>query len=182
MKMLKEHANSIALCLFELVVGILLLLNPIGFTSGIIKIVGVALIVLGIIEIVKYFKESIKEASRGQTLVKGLISVLTGGFCAFKTEWFIITFPVLTIIYGIVILLTGITKVQLAVDMLRLKYRQWFWAAINAVISIICSIVILKNPFTSTAILWNFTGVTLIVECVFDILTLTIGKKEVNNE
>ena len=53
MKSLKENANSIALCLFELVVGILLMINPIGFTSGIIKIAGVVMLALGVVEIVK---------------------------------------------------------------------------------------------------------------------------------
>lgn len=181
MKTFKENINNIALCLFEFIVGILLLINPIGFTSGIIKIIGFVLIILGIIEIVKYFKESVKEASIGQTLVKGLLSVLAGGFCAFKTEWFVVTFPVLTIIYGIIILITGIGKVQLTVDMLRQKNKKWFWAAINAFISIICAIVILNSPFSSTAILWIFTGITLIFEGVLDILTMVMKKNEEGN-
>lgn len=174
MKTLKENVNNMALCLFELIVGILLLINPIGFTSGIIRITGLVLIVLGIIESVKYFKESVKEAALRQTLVKGLVFILAGGFCTFKTDWFVVTFPVLTIIYGIVILLTGIGKVQLTVDMLRQKNKKWYWAAINAVISIICAIVILNSPFTSTAVLWIFTGITLIFEGVLDMLTMVI--------
>ena len=114
----------------------------------------------------------------------GIIFILAGGFCVFKTEWFIITFPVLTIIYGVVILMTGIGKVQLAVDMLRRKNHKWFWAAINAVVSIICAIIILNNPFTSTAVLWIFTGVSLLVEGVLDIVILMIGEnfKEMTDE
>lgn len=181
MNAFKENANSIALCLFELIVGILLLINPIGFTSGIITITGLVLMAFGIIEIVKYFKESLVEAAIGQTLVKGLVFILAGGFCTFKTEWFVRTFPVLTIIYGIVILLTGISKVQLTVDMLRRKNKKWFWAAINAVISIICAIVILNSPFTSTAVLWSFTGITMIFEGVLDVITMIIKKNEEGN-
>ena len=37
MKSLKENANGIVLCLFELIVGILLLINPVSFTAWIIK-------------------------------------------------------------------------------------------------------------------------------------------------
>lgn len=177
MKSLKEHINGIVLCLFELIVGILLLINPISFTTWIIMIAGIFLIILGFIEVVKYFRTSTEEASLGQALAKGLLFLLAGGFCVLKTEWFIVTFPVLTIIYGIIILVTGIVKIQLMADMLRQKNKKWFWAAINAIISIICSIVILKSPFTSTMFLWMFTGASLIVEGILDIVTLIMWKK-----
>lgn len=177
MKNVKEKTDGIVLCLFELIVGVLLLINPVGFTSGIIKVTGIVLIVLGIIEIVKYFKTSAEEAALEQRLVKGLVFVLAGAFCTFRTQWFILTFPALTILYGVMILLSGLGKVQLTVDMVRRKNKNWFWAAINAGVSIVCAIVILNNPFTSAAVLWGFTGASLIVEGVFDIITFFSGKK-----
>lgn len=177
METVKEKANGIVLCLFELIVGVLLMINPVGFTAGIIKATGIVLMILGLIEIVKYFKMSAEEAFLGQTLVKGLVSVLSGAFCTFKTEWFIVTFPVLTILYGVVILLAGLGKIQLTVDMLRRKSKNWVWAAINAVISIVCAVVILNNPFTSTTVLWVFTVVSLIVEGIFDMITFFVKGK-----
>ena len=174
---MKDLVFGIVFCLFELAVGILLLIKPVGFTSWIIKAGGIVLIVLGLVEVVKYFGSSTKEATLGQTLAKGLLSVLAGGFCFLKTEWFVITFPALTILYGIATLVGGIGKIQLMVDMIRQKNRKWFWAAISAVLSIVCAIVILKSPFTSTAALWLFTGCSLIAESVFDFIALFFGKK-----
>lgn len=184
MKFLKEHTNDIVLCLFELIVGILLLINPAGFTTWIIMIAGIVLMILGLVEVVRYFRTSALEASLGQTLAKGLIFLLAGGFCAFKAEWFVLTFPVLAMIYGVVILLTGIGKVQLTVDMIRRKNKKWFLAAISAIVSVVCAVVILKNPFASATVLWIFTGITLIVECVLDIVTMIIGgrRSKANNE
>lgn len=172
MKALKEKANGIIFGIFELIVGLLLLINPAGFTSAIIIMAGIALMVLGLVEIIRYFRTGAVEAAKSQMLVKGLVAVLAGAFCAFWTEWFIITFPVLTIIYGVVILITGMGKIQLTVDMIRLKSKKWFWAAINAAISVICAVVILRAPFASTAVLWIFTGATLMVEGVFDLITI----------
>lgn len=177
MKALKEKANGIIFGIFELIVGLLLLINPAGFTSAIIMVAGAVLMVLGAFEIIKYFRTSAVEAACGQMLVKGLVAVLAGGFCAFRTEWFIVTFPVLTMVYGVVILITGMGKIQLTVDMIRLKSRKWFWAGLNAAISIICAIVILKAPFASTAVLWMFTGATLMVEGVFDLITIFTDRK-----
>ncbi len=182
---MKNTLNGIVLCLFEIVVGILLLINPISFTTGIITVAGVVLIILGVISIIKYFKTEAKQAAVGQYLMKGLVSLLAGTFCTFNSHWFIATFPVLTILYGVVVLVTGLGKIQLTVDMIRMKSKKIFLAIISAVISIACGVVILNNPFTSTAVLWMFTGITLLVEAVIDFITLIVsgkGKKTADNE
>ncbi len=179
MKTLKRNPNGVMLCLFEVLVGILLLINPVGFTSGIIITAGIVLMVIGLISIIKYFRMDAKEAAIGQLLTKGLISLLGGAFCALRSQWFIVTFPVLTIVYGAAILVAGLGKVQLTVDMLRQKHKKWFLAAISAVISIVSAVVILGSPFTSTVVLWMFTGITLIIEAILDVVALFVsGSKE----
>ena len=173
-----EETGNVMMCLVEVLIGILLLINPIGFTSGIIIGIGCLLIIIGAADVFKYFKMEVGEAALSQSLAKGLMAIVAGMFCALNTQWFIATFPILTILYGVLILVTGFMKVQLTVDMLRLKYKRWFLAAINALISIVCAIVILKSPFTSTAVLWMFTGASLIVEAVFDVITIVVRKRD----
>lgn len=177
MKALKENLFGIVLCLFELVVGVLLLINPVGFTSGIIVISGVVMLAFGVIEAIRYFRTDSREASMTQSLTKGILLLLAGLFCVLKTEWFLAAFPVLAMIYGVVILVTGVGKIQLTVDMLRRKSKKWYWAAINAAVSIVCAAIILRSPFTTTAVLWVFTGISLIAEGVLDVLTMIMGKK-----
>ncbi|MBE6958691.1 MAG: hypothetical protein E7447_06040 [Ruminococcaceae bacterium] len=46
--MLKRNLSSMAMSLVEVIIGILLLVNPIGFTSGIIIAFGIVLMVMGI--------------------------------------------------------------------------------------------------------------------------------------
>ena len=100
-----------------------------------------------------------------------------GLFCALKSEWFIATFPLLTVIYGVVTLMTGLSKVQWAIDMLRQKQKYWFVALIGALLTLVFAVLILCNPFSSTAILWTFIAISLIVEAVMDILAFVFGKK-----
>ena len=178
MKALKEHLTPIVFAIFELVVGILLMINPVNFTVGIITAAGVVLILYGIISIIKYFRMDAKTASAGQTLAQGLCMMLVGAFCTLKSEWFIATFPVLTMIYGVITLFAGMRKIQLTVDLLRLKNKKWFWGAISAAVSIVCAVIILNSPFTTTAVLWMFTGISLIIEAVFDCVTVIMGVKE----
>lgn len=178
MSTLKRSMNGIIMSLVELIIGILLLINPVGFTSGIIIVFGIILMFCGLVNIVKYFRAEPEDAAAKQLLAKGLAELLVGAFCAFRSHWFVVTFPVLTLIYGVVILFAGLTKVQWAVDMLRLKRKKWFLAMISAAVSIVCGVVIITSPFSSTAVLWMFTGISLIVEAVFDIMAAIFGNKD----
>ena len=65
--------------------------------------------------------------------------------------------------------------------MLRLKRKRWFLAMISAAVSVICGIVIITSPFSTTAVLWMFTGISLVVEAVFDIMTAILGNKQEEN-
>ena len=97
--MLKRNLGSVAMSLAEIIIGILLLVNPVGFTSGIIVTFGVVLMITGIGTTIKYFRTEPEDAAVGQVLVKGLLELLGGAFCAFNSHWFIATFPVLTLVY-----------------------------------------------------------------------------------
>ena len=183
MSVIKMNIKEIIFCISELVIGILLLINPVSFTSGIIVLLGVSMLATGILFGYKYFRMDAEEAKKGNMLTFAILLVMMGAFCILRSDWVIATFPILTVIYGIMMLVAGVSKIQTMVDMLRLHNNKWFWAGINAVVSIICAVVILWSPFTSTAVLWIFAGVSLIVEAVFDIVTLFlayIGKKVVD--
>ncbi|MCD8037705.1 MAG: DUF308 domain-containing protein [Lachnospiraceae bacterium] len=170
MKNLKENTGNLIMCLCEAVIGILLLMNPTGFTSFVIIALGAVLAVRGIVSVIAYFRAKPEEAAKGQDLASGFILLAVGLFCMTRSEWFIVTFPVLTLIYGVIILFAGITKIQWVADCIRLKKKQWVFALISALLSLISAAVIIKNPFTTTVILWNFTAISLIVEAVLDVV------------
>ena len=167
-----NNIKGIAGSLAEIVIGILLLISPAGFTTGIITAVGICMLAAGIFTVIGYFRTEAGEAAKQQLLLKGLAAVLAGAFCTFKAHWFIVTFPALSMIYGAAILVVGLGKVQLAFDMLRMKKSRWYLGLISAVISVICAVIILSDPFTSAAVMWMFTGITLIVEAIVDIVAL----------
>lgn len=173
--------GKVLLCVCEVLVGILLLINPVGFTTAIIKTAGVLLIVVGALEIYRYFRIVPEIAFREQGLAKGLCLALGGLFCILRSKWFIVTFPLMTILYGIVILITGIVRIQWTVDMLRMKTEHWYLAAIGAVLSLVFAVVILTNPFGMTTFLWTFVAISLIVDAVADLVVLIIMNPQKSN-
>lgn len=170
MKAIKENAGSLILSLAEIAVGILLLVNPVGFTAGIIIAAGVLLLALGLHLIVRYFTTTPGLGQQEQSLARGLALAALGGFCAMQTKWVIAAFPVLTVLYGAAILLTGLCRTQSAIDMLRMRHPNWGWAALSAALSILFAVLIFMNPFGTTVALWTFTAITLIVEAVLDVV------------
>lgn len=177
MKTLKENLNNLIMSLCELVIGILLLMDPVGYTTGVIVVVGVVLVVLGIISAISHFRLPLEEAARGHQLTVGLIELTVGLFCVFCSNWFIATFPVLTLLYGVVLLVTGFSKVQWAIDLARMKRRQWFLALIGAALAFLGAAIIFTHPLTATSFLWIYTAVTLIAEAVLDIVTVFFRSK-----
>ena len=169
--------SKLILALCELVMGVVLLINPVGFTTAVITIFGILLLAAGIVSALRYFKMEPEVAAQGEMLTQGLLEVIAGLFCILRSDWFIVTFPLLTVLYGVITMVTGIAKIQWTVDLARAKAAKWFWAAISAVVTLVCSAVILRNPFSSTAVLWTFIAVTLIVEAVFDVIVAIFAKR-----
>lgn len=174
----KENIGNILMFLGELIVGILLLINPLGFTKTIIIGIGICFTVMGILQIIKYFQAHILDILHEHSLSNGLILTVFGVFCVFWSDWFITTFPVLTVIYGVIILITGLKKVEWMVTALRLKRKYWYVTGINALLTIIFSVVVIGNPFSTITMLWQFTGIMLIIEAIFDVVSIVFGIKE----
>ncbi len=182
MKTVKEKIAGVLYCVLQAIVGVLLLINPVAFTSGIIIAIGALLIVVGIVGVIQYFRTPADEAAKGQALTKGLLTVTLGVFCACGSNWLIITFPIAAIVYGIIMLVIGVSKIQLAVDAVRRKEKKWYWGIISALITLAGGSIVILNPFTTTAALWLFTGIAFVVDAVFDLAAIILAKKSDDTE
>ena len=168
---------NLLICVAEILIGALLLLNPLGFTSTVLIALGILSAVLGVTQLLGYFRAQPELAAQSGGLVTGLVLLLAGLFCIFRWEWFVVTFPILTVVYGVLTLINGLNKLQWAVDALRLHQRFWYVAMIGAVLTLLFAGLILINPFTSTAFLWTFIAISLIVEAVMDLFSLVLGRR-----
>ena len=83
----------------------------------------------------------------------------------------------ITVVYGVGIMLAGLGKVQWTVDALRIGGREWLMPLVTALVSIICAVVILLNPFATVKALWIFTGIALIVEAIVDVASIIVKKR-----
>ena len=174
----RQMIGNLLGALLELTVGVLLLISPEGFTTAIIQSAGVCLTAVGLWSVIGYFRKPVREAVRTFLLAKGLAALAMGLFCVFNAAWFIAAFPVLAVLYGLVMLAGAFVKVQQTADLLRMKQGKWYVAAVGAGVSLIGAAVILMNPIGSIAALWVFTGVVLIAEAVVDAAAAILNRGE----
>ena len=177
-KVLADNQNAIVIALAELVVGILLLVNATQFTRVIFIILGVFLLVKAIGSGWRYFHLSAKEAAATQTLSIGLIALILGVVCIARSQWFVDTLPAMTLLYGLMILLTASPKVQWTVDAARVRSPRWFVPAVSALVALVCGAVVLAGTLSHDAT-WVFTGVSLIIGAVLDVATIVVIQRAI---
>ncbi len=175
MNKLKNNLGGFIVALCEIACGVLLLINPIGFSSSIIIGIGVVLFVMGVISTVSYFRTDPYDAAKKQSLAKGLVGIAAGIFCMFNVSLIIVTFPILSVLYGAAMLVVGIVKLQWTVDLIRLKQAKWWLSGISAVITIVFAVIVMCNPFGAAVAVLNFAGISLICGAALDIAALIIG-------
>ncbi|MBQ7862733.1 MAG: DUF308 domain-containing protein [Clostridia bacterium] len=178
MSNLKITKNSTLISAIEFIIGLILLFRPEGFTSVIIVCLGIVLILLGASSTVNYFRTEKSEAMKTNLLSKGLLCLIGGMFFAFNSKWFIKTFPISTVLYGVFMLLLGVVKFQSSADAFRFKMKYWYINLIGAVLTLFSSVTIITNPFTSTEFVWKYIAIALLVEAVLDILSYLLSNKE----
>ena len=177
MKFLKNNWAVLLTALFLIAVGILLLVNPAGFTVSFIMAFGILLFVLGVFDMIKYFRAEPMEAMKGSAFFSGLTLIAAGCFCFFMPDWFLDVFPALAVIYGIFQILIGFRKVQRVVDALRLKASGWPLLAISAAVTLVFGLWITLNPEMAWISVWTFTGIALIVEGVLDLAVVIMQSR-----
>lgn len=173
----KGNTGKILIAICEIVIGILLFVNPIEFTHGIIIACGAVMLLLGLVNVIKYFTTTAEIAAAEKTLFVGLLLFTVGIFCTFVSDWFINVFSAIPVMYGIVLLLFALGGIQTTANMIRLKNKKWYYEFIATALLLLFAILIFVNPFGAGKGIWIFTGIVLIVCAVYNIVTLALTAK-----
>ncbi len=167
-------SGSIITCILEIAVGVLLLINPVGFTSGIIIGAGVLMCASGALSIVRYFMMKPEIAAQKQLLFKGLTALMAGAVCITRYDWFLSAFPLLTVLYAAAMLVLAAARLQKMADMRRMNLPRWYMPGIAAALAAILAAIILINPFGAVAAVWTFVAISLIAEAIVEIITIAL--------
>ena len=202
MKSLRANLPMILLILFELAVGVLLLVEPLEFTRGVIICFGIILLAIGALYLVRFIIDKRREdrgapafeteggelipvsaespdgetyrASR-LTLFLSIVSIVLGFVCVFATDAIIGVFTVIASLYGLVLILSGVFKIKTYVDLRRAELPVPIVLIVSAVLSVVLGIVIIVISFFRTDYIFMLAGISLIVEAAIDFISVVLS-------
>ena len=175
-KFLTSKIGNILLCIAEIIVGVLLLVNPDAVTSAFVIGAGAVMILTGIVFCTLYFVGEAEKMVIKQLLFKGLLLIILGVLCVTQYGVLLAALPFVTWVYAIAMLILAAYKVQCTVDILRLSGIRWYFPAISAALAVVLALFILLNPNTAMNIVWGLMGVSIILEAGLEIATIILLK------
>lgn len=181
MEKFKRLLPTILMILFEVVIGILLLIDGERFTGVIFVIFGVLMLVLGLISLIRTLL-----AARGGNvissfaLIMSIILITIGAFFTAASGSVIGVVGFIATIYGLILVISGVFKLADYLTLRAAGVGSGF-AIFSVIISIVLGILIAFNPFGTAQIFWTVLGIMLIASAVLDIISLIIFGNAMKN-
>lgn len=157
-----------------LVLGLLLFFKSSVTLMGISYIFGGLIIAVGVLAIVRFISNNHSDISNQLNIVYGIICIISGIFFIEKPE---IIGSIIPVVMGIGIIISSSLKIQQSFNLKSLNSSYFFWSFVTALLSLICGIVLLFNPFKGAVIITKVIGIFLVMYAILDICNTIVLKK-----
>ncbi len=173
-KIMKQPSNLISSLLF-LIVGLILFLNPNGIVAFISYIFGIIMITIGVVKIIEAVKAK-DDINHDSVLTFGIICVVIGFILIICSSIIELVFR---IFIGAWILISGINKLVISLNLKKIESKIWISLLVVSIILILIGLyVILKSNLVFSSI-----GLVLIIYSIISligyIMTLSQKNKDV---
>lgn len=179
MNQLKELKwQSLITAAAYVIMGIILLVFPETTARTLCYVVGIIGLVVGIFTVLAYLFRDVQKNYYRNDFVIGMVEVMLGAFVLYKADLIIALIP---FILGILVVFSGITKLQNCIDVRRMGYGNGLAFFILAMINIVFGIVLVVAPFEAVKVLFMVIGVGLLFSGISDTVATLYMSKKVKN-
>ncbi|MGN0595882.1 MAG: DUF308 domain-containing protein [Ruminiclostridium sp.] len=164
-----------------IILGLLMVIYPAKASEFICWALGIILCIWGIIRIIHYFASPVHEIFGSFALVQGAAFI---GFGVYFLANPVLIASLISVCLGIILIISGILKVQYTFDFMRLKTKFWLVELISSLLVLVLGVLTLVNPFGAAEALMLFIGIAFLVNGVWDlfsIIYLSVVVKKVMN-
>jgi len=174
--MLKDYLKkikweSLFTALFAVVIGILFLVFPSSSSYVLCYTAGGIFVVLGTIYIIRYITGNYIFGS--YVLLISILLLIVGIFCFIRPNTIK---AIITVIFGIFLIVDGIIKMQEGIEYSRVPVKGWWTVILFAMASIALGIVVMFGTFDNVMI---FAGISLIIDGIFDFITTLVFSSKI---
>ncbi len=174
--MTKFFKSSIISSVVLMILGILLMLQSEATILTISYVIGTLLIALGTLAIIKFIRNTNGVIRNDLDIVYGTVTIILGVIVIYNPEAIASIIP---IIIGIGIVISSATKLQYALELKTNSNSQWKMSMIISIISAICGVVLICNPFKGAVVIMQIIGAFIIAYSILDIISTVTIKKNV---
>lgn len=140
---------------------------------------GILLISFGIIKLIGYFSKDLFRLAFENDLVSGILLIAVGGSLLFYSES---TFSFFCTVFGILILINSLFKIQIALDARPFGIEKWWMILIAAILTGLLGIALIFCPTQSVQIMMRLLGVSFIWDGILNFSTMITAVKIVRNQ
>lgn len=168
----KYEKNSIWISVLMLILSIFIIFAPIKSILTIIYMFSIFVLIDGIMHIVSYFKTDKENRLMNFEFSEGILDILFSVLIFFSASYLV---PFLSILLGVWIIIKSIAEMQIALNIRNHIQKNWAWALVFSIISLILGIFILCNPmlgYLTISIMGVFIAIYEILNIVESIYVL----------
>ena len=170
----KMQGSYIVMAVAYVVFGLSLLIKPELSTTVICYAIGAVCVIYAVANLIKYFTGSMNRMYIEPDFVLSVIICVFGIVTIVRPS---VIISILPFIVGIVLVFSGLIKVQDGINLKRFNYDRWFLVLGFAVISVILGIVVLLNPFGKGLFFTRMVGLFFTVDGVLSISSIVMLRK-----
>ena len=166
MKKIKWH--TLVLSALYIALGVFLIAAP-GVTLNVLcGTIGGAVLLCGIVQLIRYFTQREGLFWAPLTLIFGIICVGVGGFLLLRSDIIISALPT---VFGLFVIFDSVVRIQNALELRRCQYENWKSFLLLGVLSILLGALMIANPFGTMETLVMAIGVILTIEGALNLIT-----------
>ena len=158
-----------------IIIGLIMLLNPIFVRNAVNYIMGVFAILYGVIYVITLYQKKDTEVFSRFNLLGGILCVSFGLFLIVNPE---VLFSLIPFCAGVIIFMDSLTLIYQSISLKRLDVNKWWINLIISLVFLFFAIYIILNARDISDLLIRIIGVFLIIDAITDlVITYIISKK-----
>lgn len=168
----KIFKSSILGAVALVVLGMLLIFESEATIVTISYVIGGILVSIGVLALLKFYKEVKENDDIGMDLVYGIVSIVLGIIVISNPK---AVASIIPIVMGLIIILNSGTKLQYSIELKKNNNNLWKSTMVLSLISTLCGVLLIFNPFKGAAFLTKLIGFLILLYALLDIVsTITI--------
>ena len=144
-----------------------------------VTLLGILTAVFGAVKLVGYFSKDLYRLAFEQDLHGGILLLLLGVMLLVRPETGAVFFCV---VFGLLIVLDGILKLQIAQEARRFGIRSWWLLTAEGALAAVLGALLVFRPFDSAAALMVLFGLSLLCEGLLNLSVALTTVKIVKNQ